>query len=386
MPDIKKDVTPKEKIDNLYSLLAEFKQQTMWLGGASIFAFLFYHLVKNEDARGLLRELKDGAINLAADMGLDEAFFLKRREQVEKAVAALVSISAAFGAFVVGLCYLLALVSPMIHTAMLRGQLLLPPAILLSALTLVFIKAWALPLLALSAGVRALGGNKHQPLVAEKVLRMLGKTNAWIHFGINVLIIAPFWNSPWLLWMGLGVNLIYVGFCNFWERGQSEKMRRTVLWMCVFTQGILILLSPYPHAVKWLMVEPTSWTNAHFLVPAILFVAIMVFILWLGTRRTSKDVISEALELEEMTRNRDLTRVREAAAMGGVQLPGGQTMAMAAVGTQPILESNQLYGSRVNVTVRGTGYTMLMTALALLAAAAFVLVVNYAPHWLQHLR
>lgn len=382
----------KQRVDNLYQLiyeaLKEFRSEVKWVSGAAFVVGLLTYIVRNERARGLLNELMRGALNLASDAGLDETRLQEWRDNLEDGIHDLIHLSAMFGVFVFGLCYALAMWSSLITDAGMRGMVLLPPGVLLTVASILFVRGWALPLVALSAALKAIPGSRQRATVAEKVVRLLGKTNAWIHFGLNVLIIAPFHNSPQLLWMALGVNLIYVGFCNAWERGQSEYVRRTILWMAAWCQGILILLSPYPKAVRWLKLEPASVLDAHFYVPALLFVAVMAVVLFLGTRRTPNDVAYALVAADNSLEGRNIDHLRTVGQLTGV--PTGessrstQRVVQSSFGPLPIVEGSQLYSAGVKVRPSNWANKLLMATLSLVLVAGLVYLVIYALPALAH--
>lgn len=127
----------------------------------------------------------------------------------------------------------------------------------------------------------------------EKTLRIVGKFKGWFALAVAIFIATPFWHNPNLLFMALAATPLWPYFCNAWRPGQSEHVRRVLLWLLALYQSNLILLAVFPwldtnlqtinssqpHWAAWMMV---GW-----------YVLNLVLALYMGGRRTKADAVRD---------------------------------------------------------------------------------------------
>ncbi|MBI5466673.1 MAG: hypothetical protein HY975_00445 [Candidatus Kerfeldbacteria bacterium] len=326
------ETTREQRAQNFWGALKDFRREITVAGGLGLIGWLLFHVTRDEDGRNLLRELKEGVVSLAGDLGLDQTFIAEQLDRYRRGVHALRRSTQVIGATLFALSYTLAIMSTTIHDGAIRAQWMLPVGMLLTVVSVWFATKWVIPAAGIMAAEWLIPGEHRGATFGEKFIRLLAKTNGWYMFGLNIIIICSFWHRPQLLWFGLGLNFNYVYFCNGWRRGENENARRTILWLTAMAQGVLILLTPYPKAVDWLQIMSISAKDPHFYVPAVIFSALLTIAMLLGTRKTQEDKGREAVKslraaAEELSNvsDEDLSRVERANAilvrMGQMAVP-----------------------------------------------------------------
>lgn len=281
MADPKKEVMEQET--GLFNRILRFlEKQAEVVAVAGPLGYVSYLVLKSKHQEELFTQF----------MELGENLKIELKEQFNELKGALIAALLVVVVMILGVVHM----ATVMEHGHIKGDfwhsrvpVLFIAILVMTLLAVQFASKWIIPFLGLDVFERFVKKDKfHGEGISIKALRFVTKGQGWIFFGLLPTIGPPFWQQPILLWLGFIWTPNYIYFTNSWRKGQSENVRRSILWLTALWQLNCITLASIPGAYGHLMVlftQPTTWS---YTILIIFFIEI-AFGIFMGNRQTKED-------------------------------------------------------------------------------------------------